>query len=177
MRNKKAQMNIQEMLFILLGVFFFFILVGMFVLSVFYSGFYKEATNIAKSRTLSSVTNLANSPEFSCGKSDCVDADKLMGLIQYQAANNNYKNFWPFSSLMVVRSSAFNKPIESMVICAIGNYPDCDIFIVYDKNVKNEESISSYVALCRKEFENGYTYDRCEIAKFIAGTEIKVVGK
>lgn len=177
MRNKKAQMNIQEMLFILLGVFFFFVLVGMFVLSVFYSGMYKEATDIAKSRTLSSITNLASTPEFSCGEPNCVDADKLMGLVQYEATNKNYRNYWPFSSLYVVRTSAFNKPFESMIECTAGTYPDCDKFSVYDKNVKNEESISSYVALCRKELEEGYTYNKCEIAKLVAGTEVKVPGK
>ena len=41
-----------------------------------------------------------------------------------------------------------------------------------DKEVDNERAISSFVAICRKELENGYTYDRCETAKIIAGTKL-----
>jgi hypothetical protein len=39
--------------------------------------------------------------------------------------------------------------------------------------VKNQETIFSYVALCRTESENNYNYQKCDLAKLIAGTEIK----
>ena len=54
---------------------------------------------------------------------------------------------------------------------------NCDIFNVYDRNVSNERAIASFVAFCRKEYENTYTYDKCEIAKIIAGTELKIGGE
>lgn len=174
-KSKRSQLKIQEMAFMLLAVVLFFILVGLFIVSVIYSNLYKEANLISESRTLSLVTNLADSPEFSCStyKSNCVDSDKLISLV----GRKTYENFWPFSSLKLVKSTGFDKAEEEMLKCTIANYPNCDIFVVYDREVKNEKAISSFVALCRKELENEYTYDKCEIAKLVAGTEIKEQGE
>jgi len=172
--SKKAQLKIQEMAFFLVAVVLFFILAGLFVLAIIYSNLYKSATETAEQRTLSSISNLADSPEFSCGDSyNCVDADKLIALMQ----NKDYERFWPFSSLRVRRGQAFDKTEEEMTECTLGNYPNCDMFVVYDKEVANERTIASYVALCRKNSENNFVYDHCEIAEFIAGTELKVVGE
>ncbi|MBD3252125.1 hypothetical protein GF386_00145 [Candidatus Pacearchaeota archaeon] len=49
---------------------------------------------------------------------------------------------------------------------------NCDVFDIYDKDVENERKVSSYVALCRKMYENGYTYDKCEVAMLVAGTKL-----
>jgi hypothetical protein len=168
MKNK-AQIKIQEMAFMLVAVFFFFILAGLFVFSVFYLNAIKEANKIKEFKTLSSITNLANSPEFNCVdlKSNCVDSDKLITLIDRKI----YKNFWQFSSLKVVKESAFNKTEDKMIKCNSENYPDCDVFLIYDNKIKNERLISSYVALCRAEYAEGY-YEKCEIAELIAGNEV-----
>jgi len=171
--SKKAQLKIQEMAFMLVAVFLFFILVGMFVLTLMYMNIHEDATRIAEERTLSSVTNLADSPEFSCvaSKTNCVDGDKLISLV----GRKSYENFWPFSSLKVITFRGFGKSENDLVECNFANYPDCDLFIVYDKNVDDERAISSFIALCRKEYENGYTFDKCELAKLIGGTELKGV--
>jgi len=171
--SSKGQLKIQEMAFFLVAIVLFFILVGLFVFSIVFSNLSKGATEIAEARTLSSITNLADAPEFSCGEPNCVDSDKLIALMQ----NNKYENFWPFSSLKVVKSSGFNKTEEGMVKCTITNYPNCDVFEVYDKNVDNERAISNYVALCRVELENDFNYKKCEIAKLVAGTKLKVAGE
>jgi len=174
-KMKKAQLKIQEMAFMLVAVFFFFILVGLFALSILYLNLYDEANKIAEDRTLSALVNLADTPELSCStsKSNCVDGDKLISLV----GNEYYENFWPFSSLMVVKQSAFKKQENDSLECNFANYPDCESFIVYDKEIENEKKISTYVALCRKEYENGYSYERCEIAKLIAGTKIRIQGE
>jgi hypothetical protein len=176
-KNKKSQLKIQEMSFFLVAVVLFFILAGLFALSIIYSNLYKGATEAAEQRTLSSISNLAASPEFSCGsKINCVDADKLMALMK----NKNYETFWPFSSLSVRTWEGFDKKENELTKCSSANYPQCDYFVVYtkeDRNVKSERTISSYVALCRKEVEEGVVYDKCEIAEFIAGTELKIEGE
>jgi len=165
------------MAFMLVAVVLFFTLVGVFVLSVYYKNLHREALNIAESKTLTALTSLADSPEFYCHsmKPNCVDADKVIGLIN--AVNKtNYKNFWDFSSLKIIKASGFGKSEEDMIECNWQNYPDCDSLIIFskeDKKIKYERTVSSFIALCRKEYENGYTYEKCEIAKLIAGTEIK----
>lgn len=174
LNSKKSQIRIQEMAFMLVGVFIFFALAGLFVLTILYSNIQKEAIRIAEERTLSSVTNLANSPEFSCSgysKVNCVDFDKSIALIE----NKKYQNFWPFSSLEIQKLSSFNKTKGSMKLCTRENYPDCERLVIYDKNVENERTTESFVALCRIEIENYINYQKCEIARFIAGTELKEV--
>ena len=168
--NKKSQLRIQEMSFMLLAVFLFFILVGLFVMSIVYSNVQDEARRIAEERTLSSLTSLSDGPEFSCteSRSNCVDGDKIVSLVN----KSGYKNLWPFSSLKVLRFSGFGKNESELIECNFASYPNCDLIVVYDKKTENERAISSFIALCRKKFENGYTYDKCELARLIAGTKL-----
>ena len=168
---RKAQLRIQEMAFMLLAVFLFFTLVGLFALSIVYSSITESATRIAEERTLSSLLSLADSPELSCttARSNCIDEDKLISILDKEV----YRNYWPYSSLRVLRASGFGKDTENLISCNKANYPNCDLFVVYDKEVNNERIISSFVALCRKESENDYTYDKCELAKILGGTEFR----
>ena len=170
MKSNKAQLKIQEMAFMLVAIILFFILVGLFAVSILYKNIQESATEIAGEKTLSAITNLAGTAEFICagGKSNCVDADKLMAL----AGKKSYKDFWSFSSLSVVRYTGFDKKENEMIGCTISNYPDCDVIEVYDKGIGNEKVIGSFVDLCRREYENNYNYEKCEIAKLIAGSEI-----
>jgi len=173
MKQKKAQLKIQEMAFFLVAIVLFFVLVGLFAFSIIFSNLGKGATSAAEARTLSSITNLADSPEFSCGEPNCVDGDKIVALMQ----NIKYEKFWPFSSLRVHRQTTFTKNESDWIKCTPTNYPNCDFFEIYDKNVKNERAISNYVALCRIELENDYNYKKCEVARLVAGTELKVAGE
>lgn len=169
MKQKKAQLKIQEMAFMIVAVVLFFVLAGLFIFSVFYMNMLKEANNLREWKTLSSAINLADSPEFSCvdSKSNCIDTDKLITLLNKKI----YTNLWQFSSLKIIRDSGFNKTEEKMIKCSSENYPNCDIFLIYDKKVKNERAITSYAALCRSEYEEGI-YEKCEIGKLIAGNEV-----
>ena len=84
--DKKAQLKIQQMAFVLLAITLFFVLAGMFALVFLLSGLRGGATALEEKNALLLVTKLANSPEFSCGdaygsdKLNCVDADKVMVL-------------------------------------------------------------------------------------------------
>ncbi len=167
---KRSQMHIQEMAFMLIVVIFLFVLVGLFILAILFSQIKQEANKISMDKTLSSIKNLANSPEFYCSvsKTNCVDSDKAMALM----TNKNYEKFWPFSRLEILKSSAFKKKENEVILCTMQNYPDCDRILIYNKNVKNKISAFSFVGLCRNEIEKDYNYQRCEIAKLIAETEL-----
>jgi len=129
----RSQLKIQEMAFMLVAVVFFFILVGLFAFSIFYVDLYKEANKISEDRTLSALTNLADTPELSCStsKSNCIDADKLISLVR----NQDYARFWPFSSLQVVKQSAFKKTESEMELI--------DVLSEKAKNVGSEVEIIS----------------------------------
>ena len=166
MKNKKSQLKIQEMSFMLVALVLFFAIIVIFAFAIIYSNIQKTVSTAKEERTFSSINVLANSPEFNCGKTNCIDGDKLINIL----GEKQYFNFWEFSSLKIIRYSAFNSSEDKMIKCSLDNYPECEIFEVYDKKIP-ERKISSFAVLCFKEQENGEVYDKCEIAKIIAGTE------
>ena len=129
-KSKKGQLKIQEMAFMLVAVVLFFGLVMLFVLTVVYSNMYNQMNIINQEKTLTSLINLADSPEFRCvtTKSNCVDGDKVISLMN----RSFYSNFWQFSSLSIIKSSAFAKNESEMIKCNWANYPDCDLIVIYD---------------------------------------------
>jgi len=172
--NKKAQIKIQEMSFVLIAVALFFILIGLFIVSIVQSNLYKKASDFAQEKAIASVKNFAYSPEFNYNEQNCIDADKLIGFVKKESQDHNYEKFWDFTSIKIIKESGFNKSEGEMIGCDMGNYPNCDIFILYDKTPLNEVSVSSYIALCKKEKENSYIYDKCTLAKFVIGSERKI---
>ena len=171
--QKKSQLNIQEMAFMLVALVIFFVLVALFALSILYKSLVESSNQIAEEKSLAAIENLAGTAEFICAnnKPNCVDEDKIMALKD----KKDYDGFWEFSSLSIIKSSGLSKKEQDLVKCTMSNYPNCDIIDIYDKNIANERLISSFVALCKREYENNYPYERCEIAKLVAGTEVKVI--
>lgn len=170
-KHTKAQLKIQEMSFMLLAVVLFFVLVGLFAVTLIYNNLSKQANLLSQDKSRQGVNNIANVPEFMCGAefANCMDADKLIAM----SNRKGYDNFFPFSSLEVIKFSGLTKNETQLIECTKNNYPNCDIIRIYDKNANAETKASNFVALCRKDYENSYAYDRCEIAKAIAGSEIK----
>ena len=165
--SSKGQLKIQEMAFMLVAVFLFFVLVGLFALSVLYSNMHKTAVEIQEQTAFSIINNLAESAEFSCGKPNCIDGDKIVGMIR----NEDYKLFWPtFSSLRVIRQMGFNKNENDLIECNLATYPNCDVYVVFDREI-DETTQKSFVALCRLEKENSITYKKCELAKLEIGVK------
>lgn len=158
------------MAFMLVAIILFFVLVGLFAASIIYKNLSDSATQIEEKRTLSAISNLAGTAEFVCteNRPNCIDEDKLMSLI----GKRSYESYWQFTSLKIIKYSAFNKKESEFVECNIQNYPNCDVFKIYDKKNSNENVIHSFVALCRVEYEQN-PYEKCEIAQLWAGSEIK----
>ena len=169
-KSKKAQMKIQQMAFMLIAITLFFVLVGIFFIVIKVSELKGEASALEEENALLLVTKLANSPEFSCGESfgvgrvNCVDADKMM-ILRENA--DKYLNFWQVSNIEIRKIY----PLEKEVECTIGNYPDCNVIKLMEKEITMEHS--NFVSLCRKDSFDGSVYDRCEIAKLMISYENK----
>ena len=170
MKNKKAQMKIQQTAFMLLAITLLFVLVGLFVL-IFKIGSIQDTANILQEdNAMLLISKLANSPEFACGnafgtqKIDCIDADKVMALKQYSAT---YEDFWGVSNIEILKIYPSS---ETDVECDVFSYPNCNII-----NVKGEVStgysVSNFVSLCRKESFEGSPYNKCELARLIVSYE------
>lgn len=164
MVNKKAQLKIQQMAFMLIAVTLFFVFAGIFVLSTQLSNLKQSAYSLDEQNAQLLVTKLANSPEFSCGDAfknsriNCVDSDKALIL---KKNIDKYSNFWDVENIEIRKIYPESKEAE----CTLENYPDCNVIKIRDGNISAE--YSNFVSLCRKELIGGKVQDKCEIARLI----------
>jgi hypothetical protein len=160
-------MKIMQMSFMIIGVFFFFVLVGLFFLAIAFKDIKSGAGELAREQAISSLEIIAAMPELSYDARDsmAVDEDKLRILASGFGAN--YENFWPIASIEVYRVyPAFDKIVKCPSV-------DCNYYNLYDSGQKDIEKFSSYVSICRRVKELGSTFDRCEIGKIVVGVKIR----
>ena len=109
--NKKGQVKVQQMAFMILGLTLFFVLVGLFALSFVFSGIKDSKNLLDEQQATLLVQKLANSPEFTCGtafgteKTNCVDLDKVWEI--YPVFFSHFKRH--FSIKMRERFSTISK--------------------------------------------------------------------
>ena len=161
-KSKRGQLKIQQMAFMIVAVFIFFVLVGLFVLSFSFSGLKRSAEALEEQESLLVVTKLANSPEFSCeeafgNKVNCIDGDKVMVL---KDSISKYSGFWGVDNIRIIKISGGD------IECTRGNYPNCDYIDLFSKEVSGY-AVENFITLCKKESDEGRIYDNCEIAKLL----------
>jgi len=111
-----------------------------------------------KEEAISLAARLAGSTELGCvGKDYCISTDKLLVI----------KSMPAYSGLFDVSSIEAWKLGNQSRECNFGNYPNCEVFKIADNNDTNKISTSIFVSLCRKEYENGNVYDKCELGKLL----------
>jgi hypothetical protein len=160
-KSKKAQMKIQQMAFMVLAVFLFFILVGLFFLSIHVRTIHKNADQLYTEAAISSFQTIINLPEMNhYGRSNSLDEDKLYVL---SSGAHDYSDFWHVASIKVYKVYPAS---EKMLKCPALN---CNYFEIFDKSQRNVQTISTFVSICKKVNEGGYVYDRCEIGKLDVG--------
>ena len=163
--SKKGQFKIQQMAFMLLAVFLFFILAGLFWLALQSRNLQRQAVQLQEEQAILMAEFLSSASEFSCG-SYCIDTDKIMILMNRQA----YQEFWPVSYIKIRKLY----PKQDDKECNKGNYPNCNIYNIYEnKEIKSDMSVGSFVALCRYEQVEGYPTRVCELGRFIIGYEAR----
>jgi len=161
-KNKKAQMKIQQTAFMLIAVTLFFVLVGLFLITILFSSTKESAELLKEEGALLLVSKLANSPEFSCEeafgtiKTNCVDSDKAMAL---KGNMETYLNFWGINGIKIKKIYP-----ENPEICTFENYPNCGEITILSSG---GTGVSNFVALCKKENIEGQINDKCELAKII----------
>jgi len=166
--HKKGQFKIQQMAFMLLAVFLFFILVSLFWMAIQSRNLHKRAVELEQSKVLLMVQFLSSTSEFSCSREMgpyCIDSDKLIVLKNKSV----YKNFWPVS---FIRIRKVYPRMEKDVVCNEANYPNCNIFDIYSGGGEGGGGGSgegSFVALCRYEKVEGYSTRICDLGKMIIG--------
>ena len=162
--NKKAQVKVQQMAFMIIGLTIFFVLVGLFILSFAFSDLKQSKALLDEQEATLLVQKLANSPEFSCGgafgtvKSNCVDLDKVWAL---KEKIEDYSEFWDINGIEIIKIYP-----SSSQECTNSNFPDCAYLTVLESKKLGVDK-STFVSLCRKESDGRRIYDKCEIGKLV----------
>jgi len=171
--NNKAQLKIQQMVFLLLAITLFFILVGLFFIGFKVATLQKDVVELKKDRAVGLVEKISGNPEFVFdGKSNAIDADKLMILKNEQEyiflEDGRRKTLWGVNGVIVRKlypSDLSLNPVE----CTQETYPNCDIIKIF--TTKSSTPISSFVSLCTKKRFQGVNYDHCELAELMIEEE------
>lgn len=158
----KGQIKIQQMAFVLVAIFIFFVLIGLFFVYIQLSSINGSAEDLRSKAALEKARNIVNTPEFAWGIEDCsscLDLDKILILKD----RVSYKGFWDLSLLKIKRVYP-----EGEGECTKQNYPDCgEITIIDSENVP--ASRSAFVSLCRYDLNGDYF--KCELGKVIVAGE------
>jgi len=163
MKNKKSQMKIQQMAFMIIAVFFFFILVGLFFIGWQYKDVMSSYEKLQKEQAISSMAVISDMAELNCGSQEsyCLDEDKLIVM-----GRKNFQAIWPVESVEVYKIyPEFSEEIACPSI-------DCNYWKVYDSGRKNTEKHSTFVSICRKIKEKDFIYEKCEIGKLLVGVRL-----
>jgi hypothetical protein len=160
--NKKAQMKIQQMAFMIIAIFIFFVLVGLFFLQLQLRDLRGSASDLEKEQATSSIGVISSMSELACesGAQMCLDKDKLRVM-----QGIDYEGLWPVDSVGVyVVYPAFDEVVECPGI-------GCNYYDIFDSGTSEIEEYSGFVSICEKIKESGYVYDRCEIGKLVVGVK------
>jgi len=161
--KKRGQMKMMQMAFMIVAVFFFFILVGLFFLSIQFKDVKGSAAQLQRDQAISSLRVIADMPELSydSGESATLDEDKLK--VMSGNFSRYYDEFWPVASVGVYKlGTGYN---ETKPCPGVG----CNYYKLYDNEQDNVRTYSTYVSICKKVKELGFVYDGCEVGKLEVG--------
>lgn len=159
----RGQMEIQQMAFMILAVFLFFILVGLFFLGIQFRGIKKSAMQLQTEQAISSLEVIADMPELSYNSRESMSLDEDKLEIMSGNISSYYSEFWPVASVKVYK---IYPKFKKLIKCPASN---CNYFKVYDSGQKSVKTYSTYVSVCKKIKETGYVYDKCTIGKLVVG--------
>lgn len=161
MVNNKAQMKIMQMIIMILAVFIFFALVGIFLINISATDLQKDYLELQREYTISLIESMVNSPEFVCSSREtwCVDQDKVE--IMSGEFGKKYADFWGVSSIEILRVYPNNE--TKIINCPNSN---CNYYKIYQSEQNVTQTYSAYVSMCEKV---SGANTNCELVKFILG--------
>jgi hypothetical protein len=163
---KKGDLQIQQMAFMLLFVFIFFAMAGLFFV-MFYSKDLKS--NYQSSQidlAISSLETIANMPELNCDsqKSFCLDEDKLL---VFASNSQRYAEFWPVSYIKVRKLYPTS---SEQIRCPNTN---CTYYEVYDSKPTEIIGRDTFVSICKRVAKPQGVSTECTIGKLEVGVKLR----
>ena len=126
--SKKAQLQIQQMAFVLVALLIFFSMAALIYFSIMITKMRADAGTLKEKEALELARATIGTPEFTFTArqcSSCIDLDKVLFISERPA----YKTLWNLDYLIVKR--VFPPPPNNAV-CTKINYPDCGQIVVIE---------------------------------------------
>lgn len=164
--NRKGQLKVQEMAFVLVAIMIFFAIVAIFYISVRFNSLENRVIDQRSEEAKETIRKLAYTPEFAWTSGDCegcVDMDKA--LLLKDQSRKYYQNLWNLDYLSI---EVLYPKREGE--CTKSSYPNCKSLVIINKTSNFGTVEGSFVSVCRQEFsQRGYA--RCELGIIYAAGE------
>ena len=169
--NKKAQLKVQEMAFVLIAVMIFFALIALFYFSIRISSVQKNAQELFENNAKAITLALSRYPELVWSEcSNCIDLDKAI-VFKEMGNSSNYAKKWELDYLMIERVYPKSQSRE----CVLGTYPTCSSLTLINKTSSFGIVSYSFVNLCRYDSQSNQQI--CELGKIYASGKNVKAGK
>ncbi len=148
---KKAQMKIQEMAFVLVGLVLLFAFIFIIYIKLQSTGIEKETTELKQSHALSLLDRVIAMPELRCSagfgaESLCIDKDKLDSMSKSEF-KDKYKTLW--------------KGVKEIKIKEI--YPESgQEYVIFSDEKQDYTEYSAFTRICKDKYE-GVGWQQCSI--------------
>ena len=167
-REKRGQLKLQEMSFVLVALMIFFVLVASIFLTVRMSSLKGNAQDFKDDAAREAVRKISGSPELLwAGCAGCIDADKALVLKERIAQNQTRADIWSFTYLAI----EWVYPAVTKAECTSANYPQCNTLTLIKRKQDYGIASSTFVSLCH--WDTASHVQRCDLGRIIAaGQEV-----
>ncbi len=157
--QKRGQLKVQEMAFVLVALIIFFALAAILYLAIRGSLLDQGARDRSDEKALEAVRQIASTPEFTWNEcKGCIDLDKVFLLKQQIARNNSLQGLWDYDYIAV--ESIY--PGRSGGECTPSTYPACNRTTVLLSQESYGVAVSAFVTICRWDAQEQTV---CELGK------------
>lgn len=145
--NKRAQMKIQQMAFMLIAVVIFFAMVALVYFSISSANLQARASDLRDEEARELARQIAGTPEFAfTAKGDCSSCIDFDRAFQISKSDEYKKHFWNLDYLAIEKVSPGGVSETGRVTeCSSSNYPDCNQITIISSN--DYATKTSFVAL------------------------------
>src|SRR3989338_1769096 len=148
--QRRGQMKIQEMAFVLVALMIFFALVAVFYLSVRGGMLEQRVQDQSDEHAMEAVRQLAATPEFTWSEcKGCIDLDKVFILKNQIARGARVEALKDYDYLVVETMYPAREGGE----CTPAIYPACNRTSVVTSSASYGIAVSSFVTVCRWDSE------------------------
>lgn len=160
--NKKADVKIMQMAFMLVFVFIFFAFAFMFILKIQSVKMAANYNLIERENSISLVESVANMPELNCDSTRtlCLDEDKIS---VFSSVSSTYAGLWKIETIRIRKLYPKN---EKNIRCPALN---CSFYDIFNSGRKNVIENGAFVSICKKSKIDGIAQEICEMGKLSVG--------